>query len=135
MFLIKAIFLLSITFIIPAYTKEEWIILPLADSYEHEILNGEGALTMHQYWESFRSEGAEILHLEVQKELAIFKNEEDLKKWIGSELAPLVEAEKNPQFIEKTFILMKEHGWITLEEGKIAFPRKTLLVLLKKEVH
>ncbi len=131
MFLNKLLFLLLTVFALPIAAEERWITLPLADSYEHQILGGLGAHTMHEYWESFQKEGLEILHLEVQHEMAIFENEAALKEWITSYLAPLAEAEEDLEFTEKTLTLMKKRGWIDLGEEKIAFPRKTLLTLVK----
>lgn len=111
--------------------ETKWVRAPLADSYEHQIIEGQGALSILQYRQYFIDNNLILSHLEVEHDLQLFKNEEELKEWIGSEMARRLDEEGNERFVEDYFALIKEKGLLTFQ-GKIGFPRKQILVLLSK---
>ncbi len=111
--------------------EEKWITAPLADSYEHQIVEGVGALTIPEYRALFQDNGLTIKHLEVDRQLMVFKDFIALKEWIRSEMAPQFKEEGNERFVEDYFELMKEKGLIDFQ-GKIGFPRQWLLILVSK---
>ncbi len=113
--------------------EEKWLNLPLADSYEYEVMEEKNAYTTQEYRKIFLEEGFSIEHLEVKHEMALFQKEEDLKNWIHKELAPHIDPVSDALFTESHFEKMKETGWMISENGQIFFPRKKLLVLIKKE--
>lgn len=112
--------------------EEKWFVLPLAESYEYRILNGEGALSWAEHQKNFREQDLAVQHWEIQREIAIFQDEEELKKWIWFEMAPCVGAENREEFVKFYLNRMEEIGWLPSSDGTIRFPRERLLVLLRR---
>jgi hypothetical protein len=113
--------------------EERWITLPLAESYEYQILEGKGALQLREYKKIFSEQGLVVKHMEIQRKLMVFKDEEALKQWIRLELAPCFE-EDSEQFVNNYVALMQERGWLDFGDGKIRFPRQQLHVFLSRVV-
>lgn len=132
MFLFNAL-LFAVSFAGLRKGEEKWFTFSLADSYERQILNGEGALNLSEYREKIREEGLTIHHLEVQRKIIVLEDEEALKGWIREEIAPFMGIENDELFVEIYFTRMKEIGWAQLENGRIWFPREKLVVLLSRE--
>jgi hypothetical protein len=132
MFLSKLIFLLASSVFHLNPGDRQWVILPLAESYEYQVLNGERAMSLEEHHRSFQEQGLEVEHWEIQRDILVFKNEDELKQWIRVEMAPGLSAEDDKNFIELYLEGMQKLGWLHLEEGKIAFPRQQLKVLLFK---
>ncbi len=116
--------------------EEKWLTLPLADSYEYEIINDQKQVyNVQEYRRFFLDQGLSIEHLEIQYDIPTFATIEDLKAWIFKEMAPHTDPVQDALFVETYFEQMKEKGWLECEDGKIRFPRKQLLVLLHKNTH
>jgi hypothetical protein len=130
MFLSNLIFLFMI-FDLKA-GEERWMTLPLAESYEYQILEGKGALELREYKKIFQEKELTIQHMEIQRELMVFDDEESLKEWIRLEVAPHVEWGTEEHFVDDYFAVMQEKGWLDFGDGKIRFPRQQLRVLLSQ---
>jgi hypothetical protein len=111
--------------------EEKWIHAPIRDSYEYQIVNGEGALSIPEYRSLFESKRLKIRHLEVERKLIFFNNTAELKEWIRTEMAPQFNEEGNERFVEDYFELMQQKGFFE-NQGKIGFPRQSILVLLTR---
>lgn len=127
MFLIK-LFLMSM-----AFGETRWVTLPLADSYEHEIIGGEGAYTVDEYRCIFFEENLLVHHMEVQHDILCFRDENALKYWIQLEMAPRLGKSNDEEFIQNYLLQVKRRGYLDVGDGAIRFPRKQLLVLLEAQ--
>jgi len=115
------------------YEKDgrNYLSLPLADSYEYQILNGEGALRLEEYKQIFIQKEISVYATEIQRKLMVFDNEDSLRQWILSEMLPInIEKENIDQFVNDYINAVKERGYLDFGDGKIRFPRKKLLVIL-----
>jgi hypothetical protein len=110
-----------ITFVISSLF---WISEPLAESYEIEVLEAmhipTGTKTLAQYREEFDFE-----YLEVQRDLKIFRDIEELKTWIRTQVP-------SEAYVEEYLAIMREKKWIELEDGAIAFPTRRILAKVVK---
>ncbi|MDN3507982.1 MAG: hypothetical protein P0S94_03565 [Simkaniaceae bacterium] len=103
--------------------KKQWMTLPLAESYEYKIINGKGALYLHEYRKLFSDLGLKIHHLEIKEKLVVFEDQEALRSWVNLEIAPTCGT-------DRYIMIMEEKGWLKFKDGKIRFPRQQLRVLL-----
>ena len=53
MFLQKLLFLFSVLTLHINQGEKQWVILPLSESYEYQVIDGEGALTLHEHQKLF----------------------------------------------------------------------------------
>ncbi len=111
--------------------QQGWVTLPLSNSYEYEIIEGKGAHSIDEYRQFFFEKGFVVEHQEVTHEIATFKNIEELKGWIRSEIAPKLDLVGDEAFVESYFQLLKARGWIDMGDGEIRLPLKHLVVLLR----
>jgi hypothetical protein len=123
--------LCNLMFLSPSQGEERWMNFPLADSYEHEIIQGEGAYSVDEYRKIFFERGLVVRHLEVQHDMRRFRDIDELKQWIAYEMAPRLGRTDDPYFVESYFELLQTCGWLDLGDGVIRFPYKQLLVLLE----
>jgi len=124
--LLKLLFLLSIGATLQG--EEQSKLFPLLDSYEYQIMEEKGALSLAEYKKLFHDQNIPIKGWAIQRELIVFENEEELKDWIYIEVAPHYSEADKDFFVECYFKRMREKGWPEDQDGKIRFPRKQLVV-------
>ena len=110
--------------------EERWVEVPLSNSYEHAIIEGRGACSVHEYRQLFFEQGLLVRHLEVQHNVLTFNNLYELQQWIHQEMAARVDCVEGEDFEEQYLQLLQTRGWIDIGDGKIRFPHRQLLALL-----
>lgn len=111
--------------------REVWATLPLSSSYEHRILQGEGALSTNEYRREFEERGLQIRHFEVEHVLHRFPDLPAFKEWIRCEMAPRLNHTGDERFVEEYCERALESGPMYMRDGTLAFPEERLLVLLR----
>lgn len=112
-----------ILFALPFFhpNEEKWLYLPVDTSFEYAAIGGKGAFHLPLDRQFFNDKNLTIKHMEVIYTMESFGDEEELLSFLEGELPDG----------KLAFDRLKKQGWLEIE-GKILFPRKQLLVLLKK---
>ncbi len=113
------------------------VIAPLADSFEHQILTSLGVESvphMNDYRWRFKENGFKICHLEVQRDLAIFRDDAAAYAWILSDIAPLTDLHMTDyELFAKDYLEALKAGGAVGKNGEIRFPYKQLIALIQFE--
>ena len=124
--LAKVLFLLSL--LTALSSEEHHKLFPLLESYEYQVMEEKGALSLREYKKLFHDQNIPIKGWEIKRELMVFENEEELKDWVYTEIAPHYTQEDKELFVDTYFQRMCGKGWLKSQDGKIRFPRQQLEV-------
>lgn len=108
--------------------KEEtfWLTGKLSDSYENQIfsqvLGVPFGKSVKEYRQEFQKLNLKIEHMEIQREDVVFRDLDDLKAWVYSQVQDNI-------LTEECVALMQ---WIDLGDGTMRIPTKKILVRLIK---
>lgn len=112
--------------------ESRWFTLPLAHSFEHQILNGEGALSPAEYQNFFRAQGLLLDHFELQYGMHQFADVETFRNWVRAEMAPRLHREGDEYFVTTyVHLALQSEDLVWMSDG-FGFSLRQLLVHLER---